>query len=125
MNALFHPLGKCFSYDRVDHIRNVRPRQLQDLLVGQGQRSHDLGVLLSKGQHVVDREAFVLWHSDHLDIRALDQPSSFGYDVSHVKDGGRVIGAEVAAAFAGQESPDLSFSSVLSPKGEWVDFFQL
>jgi len=95
--------------DCVDHVRDVLPGQLLNLLLGfrQGLKGISLVALGGILQNVIDRQAVEIWDDDVFDIIAFDDASLIHGQITQMEYRNRMISWEVRFHFGTQESINL------------------
>ena len=125
VGPLIDPVSKGLCDERMYHVCYVRSRHLLDLFAYYRKSSHHIRVLLCKCQHILDGKALKLGHIDHLHVDALDHPALPGYQISQMKDGNRLVRAEVGPHLTCEKTPDLPFTAEFGSKSGCIDLYYL
>ena len=100
------PVLEPLAHDCVDHVGQVRPAELGDLL-RRRQRVLDGLLALGEVEHGLDREALELGHVDDLDLVAGNNDLHRHGQVPQVEDGDGFVAGQVGPHLGGEEPVDL------------------
>jgi len=91
---------KRLPRDREDYIPSILPGQLQDFILGEGQRiqGNAVSVVLSPLEKVLNSQMFEIWNEDLLHRGALDRHAFVLEEVAQMVDGDRLVRRQVEAA---------------------------
>ena len=122
IHLLVNPLLEGIADNCVDHVGDIGSGQFHDFAIYQRQGFH--GVLCSAFgpfQLIFYGKTFEERYRDYSDIGLFDHPTSTCTDVSHMKNGYRLVTRQVDASFWWQEAKYFALGRIFWRKGGCVD----